>query len=659
MRAAASVFERAQARTRFRIAIAVTRIAIAVTLILTGGLVSSSGQEEPTRAGLDWWAFQPIEKPHVPSVPSADGATSVSAIDSWIRQRLRSAGLRPATAADREVLIRRVYYDLIGLPPTLEEIDLFTKSASPTTAYVELVDRLLASERFGERWARHWFDVVRFAETNGYERDEVKPNLWKYRDWVIQAFNTDMPYDQFVLEQLAGDEIEERSEQSVVATGMLRAGTWNDEPNNPNDYKYERLEDMVEVVSTAFMGVTVHCARCHDHKFDPIPQRDYYRFAAAFWPGAIEPRDRALMGGPSDDELGMSGVFGWTDITINPTEFRLLKNGDAHQPAEVVEPGHLSLVPVLDRPLQPAPAGAATNHRRVQMAKFITDPRNPLTARVMVNRLWQQLLGQGILRTPNNFGFKADVPSHPELLDWLAADFMAGGWRMKRMIRQIILSETYQQSSVHPDELENDAIDSGNRLLWKANRRRADAESLRDSMLHITGELNLSMGGPSFYPIMAPEVLEGFSRKADAWTPSPEPERMRRSVYMMTKRHLLLPFMTTFDFPNSEKPCGKRDLTTVAPQALAMLNNAFVHERSTRLALMAMEQDADIDQQIRFCWSKVLGRLPKDRELVSARSHIEQQLSHFQSNGSAEAELQAVASLCHVLVNTNEFLYVD
>jgi hypothetical protein len=252
------------------------------------------------------------------------------------------------------------------------------------------------------------------------------------------------------------------------------------------------------------------------------------------------------------------------------------------------------------------------------MAAFIADQRNPLTARVMINRIWQQLLGHGIVRTPNNFGFKSARPSHPELLDWLAADFMEGGWKMKRMIRQIVLSDTYQQSSVHPQEFTYADRDSGNYFLWKANRRRADAEVLRDSMLAATGELDKRMGGPSFYPVMAPEVLEGFSRKASAWTPSPKPERMRRSVYMMSKRHLLLPIMTAFDFPNSEKPCGKRDVTTVVPQALAMFNNQFVHERSERLAELALKDSASLDESTRFAWRKVLGRLPASSEIEGA-----------------------------------------
>ncbi len=602
--------------------------------------------------GEDWWAFQSIEKPRPLPVEGAD------AIDALVKAGLTTHDLQPAPRADAGTLIRRLHVDLTGLPPSFEAIEAFRKDFSQAT-YASLVDRLLESDHFGERWARHWLDVVRFAETNGYERDAVKPNIWKYRDWVVRAFNEDLPYNAFVRQQLAGDEIEDRTEASVIATGMLRLGTWNDEPNDPHDYKFERLEDMVDVVSTGFLGLTVKCARCHDHKFDPIPQRDYYRFAAAFWPGAIEPRDRALMGGPSAEELGMKDVFGWTDITTNPPDVHLLINGDPHRPGDVVQPGHLSLVSTLDKPLKSPQSSAQRTQRRLQMAQFITDPRNPLTARVMVNRLWQQLIGQGIVRTPNNFGLKADPPSHPELLDYLAADFIDGGWKMKRLIRQIVLSQTYQQASVHPLDEQQSTVDSSNRWLWKMNRRRVDAESLRDRLLSVTGELDLRMGGPSFYPVMAPEVLEGFSQKDKAWKASPANERKRRSLYMMTKRHLLSPLMTAFDFPNTERPCGKRDVTTVAPQALSLLNNTFVHERSEYLANEVMQANDQLDCQIQLAWRRVLGRDPSSQERQWAKTHVVEQTAHFTARSAVNPDLLALASVCHGLINSNEFLYVD
>ncbi len=627
-----------------------TRLCLILFVLGTGSPPAMSAEG---RADLNWWAFQIVERPAPPA-----SSPAVHPIDAFVRDRLSREGMEPAPPADPETLVKRLHYDLTGLSPSEETMAEFARQAD-NASMEKLVDHLLESHHFGERWARHWLDVVRFAETNGYERDAVKPNIWKYRDWVIRAFNEDMPYDQFVRQQLAGDEISHPTEQSVIATGMLRAATWNDEPNDPQDYKYERLEDLVDVVGTAFLGLTVKCARCHDHKFDPIPQRDYYRFAAAFWPGPIEPRARELMGGPTAEELGYKDVFGWTDLHRSPSDFHLLIKGDPGRPGASVAPGHLSLVPWLDTPLHAPAPESKTTQRRLQMAAFLVDRSNPLTARVLVNRLWQHLLGRGLVGTPNNFGFKSEPPSHPALLDWLAADFMEGGWKIKRMIRQIVLSETYRQASIHPHESTYGVKDSGNRLYWKMNRRRKDAEVLRDHMLQASAELNLKSGGPSFYPELAPEVLEGFSRKSSAWAPSPESERRRRSIYMMTKRHLLVPLMTAFDFPNSEKPCGKRDVTIVAPQALALLNNHFVHQRSEALArtLRALAPDATIAE----AWQKALGRPPSLSEHASCHAHLAEQEQHFRQQGSEyqEARFLSLASLCHLLLNTNEFAYVD
>ena len=294
-----------------------------------------------TRAGRDWWSLQPIRRPAIPAL--SPGEHAESPIDAFILQGLKQHGLSMAPPADRRTLIRRVSFDLLGLPPTFDEIESFAADPSPD-AYEKLVDRLLASPHYGERWGRYWLDVVRYAETCGYERDQPKPDAWKYRDWVVRALNDDKPFDRFVLEQLAGDELPDRSEPTVVATGFLRLGTWNDEPNDPQEYKYERLEDMVHATSTAFLGMTVKCARCHDHKFDPIRQTDYYRMAAAFWAGSIEPGPRELLGGPTPKTLGHD-VLGWTDRGREVPPLHLLKKGDPNRPGPVVEPGHQSMLP--------------------------------------------------------------------------------------------------------------------------------------------------------------------------------------------------------------------------------------------------------------------------------------------------------------------------
>lgn len=603
------------------------------------------------RGGRDWWSLQPVVRPAVPRLAKHP-------VDAFIAAKLAKESMVSAVRADRRTLVRRAYFDLTGLPPTPEQVEQFIRDPAPD-AWPRLIDRLLASPRHGEHWARYWLDLVRFAETDGYERDKLKPNIWRYRDWVINAFNSDMPYTQFVAEQLAGDEVPNRTEQSVVATGMIRAGTWNDEPNDPNDYLYTRLEDMVHTTTSAFLGLTVKCARCHEHKFDPIPQNDYYRIASFFWAGHM---GQANQGGPTTKALGYE-AYGWTDKSSNPPPIRLLLNGERHKPGPEIAPGFLSAVNALDKPLAPPPPGSKTTQRRLQFARWITNEQNPLTARVMVNRLWLQHFGQGLVRSPNNFGFKGELPTHPGLLDWLASEFMrptvdAGpAWTLKRIHKLIMTSSTYRQRSVHPHETQYSQRDFLNRNLWKFNRRRISSESLRDAMLAVGGRLNMRMGGPSFYPGMSAEALEGLSRKAGDWKSSPADERSRRSIYMMTKRSRLLPLMTTFDFSDTTASCGQRDVTTVAPQALALLNNQFTHAQSEALAKRLAGHAAGTVEQVKLAWQLAFGRNPSDGELGQAENHLHEQRQHF--DGRNNPGHLALASLCHVLLNCNEFIYVD
>ena len=603
------------------------------------------------RAGRDWWSLQPVERPAVPRLAKHP-------IDAFILAKLSQESMKPAPRADRSTLVRRAYFDLTGLPPNPEQVEQFTHDPSPD-AWPRLIDRLLASPHYGERWARYWLDLVRFAETDGYERDKLKPNIWRYRDWVINAFNNDMPYTRFVADQLAGDEVPNRTKQSVVATGMIRAGTWNDEPNDPADYLYTRLEDMVHTTTSAFLGLTVKCARCHDHKFDPILQSDYYRIASFFWAGHI---GQANQGGPPSKQLGFE-VYGWTDRSADPPPIHLLHKGERHKPGPKIAPGFLSAVTTLDKPLAPPPHGSKTTHRRLQFAKWITDGRNPLTARVMVNRLWQHHFGQALVRTPNNFGFKSDPPTHLKLLDWLAVEFMeptvAGGepWTMKRLHKLIMTSDSYRQQSIHPKETDYTERDFLNRNWWKFNRHRLNSESLRDAMLSVSGRLNLKMGGPSFYPKMSSEALEGLSRKSSDWKDSTPGEQSRRSIYMMTKRSRLLPLMTAFDFSDTTITCGQRDVTIVAPQALALLNNHFAHSQSEALAKRLAGQTGNTAEQIKLAWRLAFGRNPTDKELGQAETHLRVQRIHFEKKENADH--LALASLCHVLLNSNEFIYVD
>lgn len=574
------------------------------------------------RGGRDWWSLQQVRRPPVPATTTAQNP-----IDAFIARSLMQAGLEAAPPADRATLIRRAYEDLWGLPAPAEEIEAFVVDPRPE-AWELLVDRLLASPHFGERWARYWLDLVRYADTSGYERDQEKPGAWRYRDWVVRACNDDLPYDRFIVEQLAGDELPDRTEETVVATGFLRLGTWNDEPNDPEEYKYDRLEDLVHVTTTAFQGLTVKCARCHDHKFDPIPQVDYYRIGAAFWAGPIEARGRELLGGPSREELG-SDVLGWTDLSKTPPPLHLLKKGDPQRPLDVVNAGVLSFAPDLDRPLDPPPAASRTTMRRLQLAEWIADPRNPLTARLAVNRLWQHHFGAGLVRSPNNFGYMGDKPTHPELLDWLAAELVSHDWSLKHIHRLLLTSQVYQQASVHPRAEDYQAIDAGNRLWWHAERRRLDAEALRDRLLVAGSGLDDRLYGPGFRPTVSNEGLEGLSRKAGAWQAAPEAEQHRRALYLYSQRSLLSPFMTVFDLADSTQPCEQRDASNVAPQALALLNNDFVHEQSDALAERLLLQGRSPAAQVQAAWRIALGRRPSASEQRAALEHLQSQQQRF------------------------------
>jgi hypothetical protein len=630
------------------------------------------------RAGRDWWSLQPLRPGPPPELNARE--PSHNPIDAFVLATLQRHQRTLSPPADRRVLMRRAMIDLVGIAPTFDQLEAFAADPAPD-AYERLVDQLLSSPRYGERWGRYWLDLARYADTCGYERDQFKPNIWRYRDWVIEGLNADMPYDRFVTEQLAGDEVPWRSESSVIATGMLRAGTWNDEPNDPEDYRYERLEDFVHTTTSAFLGMTVKCARCHDHKFDPIRQSDYYRIASFFWAGYL---GQANLGGPSKDELGYD-VFGWTDRNPAPEPIRLLRAGQRLSPGDEVSPGFLSAIPALDQPLVPPPDGSRTTQRRLQFARWLLDPRHPLTARVFVNRLWQHHFGEAIVRTPNNFGRKSDPPTHPELLDWLAQELIRGEWQVKRLHRLIMTSRVYRQASTHPRHTQLEQEDYANRTWWHYPRRRLDAESLRDNLLAASGTLDLRMGGPSFFPRMSAEALEGLSRKGSDWQESPADQQGRRSVYMVNKRSRLLPMMTAFDFSDTTLTCAQRDVTTVAPQALAMLNNEFVHEQSERMAVRILEQAGVArEQQAELAWKAALARRPRPEELQSACEHLAQQLDHFTRRNAgvtpaftgntgpgstdpgstahgemATARRQALASLCHVLLNTNEFLYTD
>lgn len=590
-----------------------------------------------TRGGRDWWSFQPLKTVEPPRFPRGSDPGLENPIDRFIAAKLSSKQLTPAPQASPDVLLRRLAWSTTGLPPNGLPVKLTTPTDS--IQYSRLVDELLSMPQFGERWGRHWLDVVRFAESSGYERDQPKPFAWKYRDWVVRAFNDDMPYDQFIIRQLAGDELPSRTEQDLVATGFLRLGTWNDEPNDPEDYKYERLEDLVNATSSAFLGLTTKCARCHDHKFDPIPQSDYYRMAGAFWPGPIEPRGRELLGGPTPEELGSPEILGWTDVTRSPTPLHVLRNGERAHPMQAVGAGPLSCLGSATSLTNFTIADEARKSTglRTQLALWITGPANSLTARVMVNRIWLYHFGEGLVRTANNFGFTGDQPTHPELLDWLAFELIQSNWNLKHIHRLILNSKTWKQASIHPDESHYRTIDSANHFWWRANRRRVDAESLRDAFLASTGELELQLGGPSFFPSVSEEALEGLSRKTAAWTASPPEEQRRRSLYIFSQRSLLPPMMTAFDFCDTTLPCGQRDVTIVAPQALTLLNNDFAHARAAAMADRVLDASPEVSFRIRQLWKSVLNREPREDEMDLATIYLRTQVRQLNAESKTDA----------------------
>lgn len=592
-----------------------------------------------TRGGRDWWSLQPIERNDPPEV--SDTGRAANYIDAFILAELEKKQWRLAPTASREVLLRRLYWDVLGLAPTIEEVADFVADTHPD-AYERQVEKLLSSPQFGVRWGRYWLDLVRYADTSGYERDQEKTFAWKYRDWVVRAINEDLPYDQFVRWQLAGDEEAQANkpvpqDDAFIATGFLRLGTWNDEPNDPKDYVYERLEDLVNVTSSAFLGLTVKCARCHDHKFDPISQADYYRLGSVFWAGPVANRNSKWLGGPNSEELP-GDYLAWTDLSRQPSPLRRLRKGETNQPLEVVEPATLSFVPALQRNMKPPSPESTTTQRRSQLADWLLDRDHPLTARVIVNRLWQFHFGEGLVRSPSNWGFTGELPTHPHLLDYLASRLIDSGWSLKRLHREILLSETYRQASTHPQSQQYEQSDAGNRLWWRSNLRRMDAESLRDHLLQATGELDLRMGGAGFRPPLPKDVLDGLSMKSKAWMVSDDTEQARRSLYLYSQRSLAVPLMNTFDACDSTQPCAKRDTTTVAPQALALLNNSLVVKPCEALAQQVRMGHEDLTQQVIAIWKKMLRREPRVDELQRAVDFVSQQEMRFTKSINMERE---------------------
>ncbi len=539
-------------------------------------------------------------------------------------------------------LIRRLTYDLTGLPPTPEEVDAFLADRA-AGAYERLVNRLLASPHYGEHWARHWLDLVRFGETNGYERDSAKPFAWRYRDYVIDAFNRDKPYDRFVREQLDGDEIDPGSAEAMVATGYYRLGIWDDEPADRPLARYDELDGIVSTTGQVLLGMTVNCARCHDHKADPIPQRDYYRLLAFFID--VSRQDGKNLRKVEDGRGSRIEVMSVSER--GTSQAHVLLRGSPALVGPAVEPG----VPeVLDQGT--GSFGRGRGKRRA-LADWLTDPGNPRTARVLANRLWQYHFGRGIVPTPNDFGKLGEPASHPELLDWLAAELVSGGWRIKPMHRLIVLSNAYRMASrASTAEL---AADPSNRWFWRFPLRRLAAEEVRDSILAVSGSLRLKAGGPSVYPPIPREVLAGQSVPGSGWNTSPPDEAARRSIYVHVKRSLLVPILAVHDAADTDSSCPVRYTTTVPTQALGLLNGEFTNEQAVAFAdRLRRETPGDWNAQVRRALRLTASREPDPDEVRRDAEFVRKLM-----NDGGLDDRTALSQYCLMMLNANAFLYLD
>ncbi|MGH9666853.1 MAG: DUF1549 and DUF1553 domain-containing protein, partial [Bryobacteraceae bacterium] len=708
-----------------------------------GFAVAASGwaadrTEASIRARRNYWAFQPPQRAEVPVTRNPWVRTPV---DAFLLQAMQAKGLTPSRPLDRERLIRRLTLDLTGLPPTPGDVDLFLLDKSPN-AYEKLVDRLLASPHYGERWALRWLDVVRYADTNGYELDVFRPQAWRYRDYVVKSFNDDKPYDRFVKEQIAGDELWPGNHEALIATGFNRAGPIHLVSGNQDEElnREQVLTEMSGAIGSTFLGLTVGCAKCHNHKFDPILQADYYSLQAIFASTAYQDIDIATPGDkaaykqakrdydarlkPIEDAIAViekpyratlreqkmarldaphraaldtpkekrmpeertlakeaesqlsptwdevlaiipapekqrraelrrqmhdiertepdppPAAYAVADMDTAPPSY-ILKVGDPKHKLAQVRP---ALLTVLTEPGASFPQGPAG--RRAALANWIAAPENPLTARVMVNRIWQFRMGAGIVSTPNDFGVMGQRPANKALLDWLATEFIARNWSVKAIDRLLVTSSAYMQEAAGSPA--NARIDPDNKLYWRANRRRLEGEIVRDSILSVAGDLNPRLGGK---PVRVPIEKEVYDlifsefEPDNLWpVPKDKNEYRRRSLYLLNKRNVRLPLLANFDQPDEMTSCPVRPVSTHALQALTLMNSGFMQEQSQILAARLRRECEDGSGcEVRRAYKLALARLPKPAEMSMARAF-------FKRGGLLE-------DFCLAMLNRNEFIY--
>ncbi|MCH2200461.1 MAG: PSD1 and planctomycete cytochrome C domain-containing protein [Fuerstiella sp.] len=729
------------------------------------------------------WSFQPVTRPGIPVVRNS--AWVHNPIDAFVLARMERADVDPAQPADAVSLARRVAFDLTGLPLTLEQLDQFQmqNEIDAEAAYARLLKSMLDSEHYGERWGRHWLDVARYADSNGYEVDGDKPLAWKYRDYVIRALNEDKPYNRFVLEQLAGDELSDASPQTIIATGFLRVGPWDAErgasvqPSEVVAERFNELDDLVRTTSQAFLGLTLGCARCHDHKFDPLSSRDYYSMVAIFDPLARQKNRRTeltrlavpwsrlkeknaadqriaelrehvrelrlplltgiveagktklppdaiaalnvpvgertdahleLLTGLADQiEQEVDAAFGDRELasaylshaavdevestlkeigelearfeypeayffhepSTAPPETHLLKRGSPDQPGEVVFPAVPQAVvrQMNTEPPEFQSPDEFTTRRRIALARWITDDNNPLTPRVIVNRIWQSHFGVGLVRSPNDFGNRGTEPTHPHLLDWLAHWFVhETKWSLKNLHMLIMTSNTYRMSKQPGPSIADQ--DPDNLLLSYFPRRRLEVEAIRDSMLAVSGKLNRQLYGPCMYPKIPDAALRSGYDPTRVWKPFDEREASRRTVYAYLKRSLVIPFLETLDFCDTTQSAAHRSVTTVAPQALELLNGEFTVRQSEHFAARIQDEaGSELPSQIELAYRLALNRSPVPDEIDALTEFVDQEtqsrleVADVSQDGHAEqaARMQALVQMCRVIFNLNEFVYTD
>jgi Protein of unknown function (DUF1553)/Protein of unknown function (DUF1549) len=637
---------------------------------------------------LDWWSLRPLARPAVPA--EVRHSWCRTPIDAFVLSRLEHVALEPSPQANRRTLIRRLSFDLLGLPPDPEDVEEFARNDDPL-AYEKLVDRLFASPHYGERWARHWLDVVHFGETHGYDKDKPRPHAWPYRDYLIRAFNDDRSYQQFVAEQLAGDVLEPLTRDGVEATGFLAAGPWDfighaEVPETKIDGRIARnldRDDMVTTTLDTFCSLTVQCARCHDHKFDPITQEHYYSLQAVF--AAIDRADRSYdvdaavarrrqelrsqvseldrQHKPANDPARLrvrtelsklppqsvvysgtvymgSGAFRGTGPDGGrPREIHVLARGDVRKPGELVGPGTVPIIQDVAWRFE-LPPNSGEGARRAALVKWIIDRRNPLTWRSIVNRIWLYHFGRGIVDTPSDFGRMGQLPTHPELLDWLATDFRDGGESLKRLHRRIVTSAAYRQVS---NSTTGATKDGANTLLWRMNRRRLDAESIRDSVLCCCSRLDERLFGPSFQNFVIEKPEHSPHYEFDQSNPD-DPRTHRRTIYRFLTRSQQDPFMSTLDCADPSQIVDKRDESITALQALALLNDRFMVCMAGHLAERIGVRHYDAADQVAAVLRLTLER-PTTREETEKLSAFARQFG--------------LAETCRLIFNLNEFVFVD